>query len=117
MIAPIIAATSSSTSVPTFLTAPAHWPGQGDLLTGCQNMGPATACILVMGGIIYLLFGVQLFKWLITLNAALLGGAIGAYIGQRGDSTLVGAMVGAFSAGALAWPLMKYAVAIMGGVV
>src|SRR4051812_21540002 len=111
----ILAATTEK--FPGWLAAPSQWPGQGDLLSGCQEMGPATACILVMGGIIYLLWGVQIFKWLITANAAVLGAAIGAFVGERTDTTIAGALVGAFAAGAIAWPLMKYAVAVMGGIV
>ena len=81
------------------LRLPGHWPVQTDLLQWCQSMGPGSAAILVIGGLIYLLFGWYIFRSLVMINAA-----------------FAGACVGAFVAGALTWPLMKYAVAFMGGV-
>lgn len=93
-----------------------HWPMQTDLLQWCQTMTPAAATILVMGGIIYLLFGIHIYRWLVMLNAAILGGAIGGGIGERAGSAIAGALVGAFIAAALTWPMLKYAVAAMGGI-
>jgi hypothetical protein len=95
---------------------PAHWPAQGDLLTMCQNMGALTAALLVMGGIVYLLFGIFLYRALITINAAAIGSYVGALIGEKAGNATAGAMVGGFVAAAATWPGMKYAVAIMGGV-
>jgi hypothetical protein len=98
------------------LRLPGHWPVQSDLLQWCQNMGPGSAAILVICGLIYLLFGWYIFRSLVVLNAALVGAYIGARIGEMGGSFFAGACVGAFVAAAMAWPLMKYAVAFMGGV-
>jgi hypothetical protein len=95
---------------------PSHWPMQTDLLQWCQNMGPAVATLLVMGGIIYLMFGIHIYRYLVMLNAALVGAAIGAKLGERGGSDVAGACVGAFIAASLTWPMLKYAVAIMGGI-
>jgi hypothetical protein len=92
-----------------------HWPGQTDLLTWCQNMGPLMGAVLLIGGVIYLLFGVQSFKVLIMVNAALIGGFLGAVMGHRTGSPLTGAAIGGFTAAAITWPLMKYTVALMGG--
>jgi hypothetical protein len=66
--------------------------------------------------VIYLGFGVAAFRWLVTLNAAIVGAYFGAWVGGKADSTMPAAIVGGFTAAALAWPLMKYAVAVMGGV-
>src|SRR6476646_9578485 len=52
---------------------PHHWPLQGDLLAWCHTMGPGIAVLLIIGGIIYLLFGYHIFKALVTLNSAILG--------------------------------------------
>lgn len=93
----------------------AHWPGQGDLLTFCQNMGPGLAALLILAGVVYLLFGYSMFKYLVLLNAAAVGALVGAAIGDRSAAALPGAVVGAVLAGAMAWPMMKYAVALMGG--
>ena len=80
----------------------------------------STAAILLIGGVIYLLFGLYMFRALVMLNAALVGALIGALIGQgvsnETGTMAVGAGVGAIIAAAITWPLMKYAVACMGGV-
>lgn len=95
---------------------PAHWPGQIDLLSWAEHMRPGEAAILLIAGAIYLLFGYLIFKALVTLNAAVVGGFIGAMIGEKGGSMFAGAIAGACLAGAATWPLMKYAVALMGGI-
>lgn len=93
---------------------PSHWPGQGDLLTWCQTMGPATAMILILGGVVYLIYGRSLYKWLVTLNAALIGAYFATRIGD-GQGAIIAALLGGVLAGALAWPFTKYSVAITGG--
>ena len=98
-----------------WLHLPQSWPAQTDLLTWCQNMGPLLAAVLLIAGIIYLLFGVHAYKGLIMLNAALIGGFLGGVMGQRSGSALPAAAIGAFTAAAVTWPLMKYTVALMGG--
>lgn len=95
---------------------PGHIPAQGDLLTFCQNMGPATAAILVVAGIVYLAFGVYCYRGLVTLNAAAVGIYVGGLIGGKLGNGLAGAMVGGCVCAALVWPGMKYAVASMGGI-
>src|SRR5437764_9944895 len=67
-----------------WLQMPSHWPAQGDLLSWSQNMAPGTAAVLVLAGLIYLVFGFFVFRALVTLNAALLGGYIGAWVGRKG---------------------------------
>ena len=94
---------------------PQHWPGQTDLLTWAQSMGALTAALLVLAGCVYLLFGVYAYRALVTINAAVVGAYIGAIIGAKAGNATAGAMVGGFAACALAWPMMKYAIAIMGG--
>jgi hypothetical protein len=94
---------------------PGHWPAQADLLTWAQNMGALTAAALVLAGAVYLLFGVNMYRGLVTANAALIGAWIGAFLGNKAGNATAGAMVGGFTAAAAAWPMMKYAVAIMGG--
>jgi hypothetical protein len=107
------AASASSAQWPQF---PHHWPAQGDLLTWAQNMGALTAALLVLAGVVYLLYGVYAYRALVTLNAAVVGAYVGGLLGERAGNATAGAMVGGFAAAALAWPLMKYAVAIMGGI-
>jgi hypothetical protein len=95
---------------------PDHWPGQIDLLTWCQNMGPGESCILVIAGIIYLLFGYAIFKALVTLNAMAAGAYLGALLGKSADSMAGGAFIGAVAAAAITYPLLKYVVTLMGGI-
>jgi hypothetical protein len=109
----IVAQGTGSNAVPQWMT-PSHLPGQGDLLTWCQTMGPATAMVLILAGVVYLIYGRGLYQWLVTLNAAV----VGAYFGSRlggGDASMVGAMLGGVLAGAVAWPYTKYSVAATGG--
>jgi hypothetical protein len=97
------------------LHLPSHWPAQTDLLQWCQNMGPGEATALIIGGIIYLLYGYYIFRGLVLLNAGFFGAYIGGRVGEKAGSMPAGALMGGFIAGALAWPFMKYAVALMGG--
>ncbi len=101
----------------SFLHLPSHWPAQGDLIQWCQSMAPGTATVLVIVGLVYMLFGWYAFKGLVTLNAAMAGGCLGAIIADRvADAAPVGAIVGAIMAAATTWPMMKYAIAGMGGI-
>ena len=97
-------------------TMPAQWPGQMDLLTACQHMGPGEACILVIMGVIYLMFGYSIFRGLVTLNAMAAGAYLGALMGRNSNALAAGALIGAIVAAAITFPLMKYAVMIMGGI-
>jgi hypothetical protein len=99
-----------------FPAMPAHWPAQGDLLTWCQSMGPLMAAAMVLAGVIYLAFGVYAYRALVCANACVAGAYIGALLGHKGGNAVAGALVGGFVATAVTWPLMKYAVAAMGGV-
>jgi len=92
-----------------------HWPAQADLLAWCRTIGPGEAALLILVGVIYLLFGINMFKFLVMLNVALIGAMLGAVIGQKTGSELPGAIVGGVSGAALTFPFMKYAVALIGG--
>jgi hypothetical protein len=87
-----------------------------DLLTACQNMGPGEACLLVLLGIVYLMFGYCIFKVLVTLNAMAAGAYLGALLGKSSNAVAAGALIGAILAAALTFPLMKYAITVMGGI-
>lgn len=108
-----MASATSGSGVPQWIT-PSHWPGQGDLLTWCQNMGPAMAMVLILAGVVYLAYGKSLSRWLVTLNIAIIGAYFGSCIGD-GQGSVAGALIGGALAGAIAWPFPKYAVAITGG--
>ena len=93
------------------------WPGQTDLLQKCQTMHAGVALGLVVAGVIYLLWGYYAFRVLVTINAALAGAWLGALAGMKGDAPLAGMVIGGFVAAAVTWPLMKYAVALVGGLI
>lgn len=90
---------------------------QADLLQACRDMNVAAAVILIFGGVIFLLWGYYAFKWLVTLNAAVIGAWVGAIIGEHAGAPLPAALIGGFVAAVVTWPLMKYAVAVMGGLI
>jgi hypothetical protein len=92
------------------------FPGQGDLLTWCQEMGAGTGILFMLLGAVYLLYGWAMFKPLVMLNAAIVGGYVGAVLGERLGSPLAGGVLGAMSSAAITFPLMKWAVAVMGGI-
>src|SRR4051812_26474746 len=94
---------------------PTTWPSQLDLLQWSQKMGPGMATVLILLGIVYLMFGFYLFKGLLVMNAAAVGAWVGAMIGERSGSQVPCAVLGAFLAAAVTIPTMKYAVAVLGG--
>lgn len=95
-----------------FLT---RFPEQTDLLKFAQNMGPGLAALLIIMGIVYLLFGFQIYRILVVLNAAAVGFIIGGAVGDLKGASVPCAIAGGVLAGAVAWPATRYAVAVMGG--
>lgn len=93
---------------------PRHFPEQGDVLSFCFKMGPGEAALFVILGVIILLFGINLFKGIVMVNAAIVGAGIGAFLGDKAGNDSVGMLIGGFTAAVLSWPLMRFAVAIMG---
>jgi len=93
-----------------------HFPGQGDLLTWCQGMSIGTGLLLILLGLVYLLYGWSQYKWLVTVNAALIGMYVGAAIGARYNYMLAGGALGGILAASATLPLVKWAVAVVGGV-
>lgn len=92
-----------------------HFPEQADLLKFAQTMGPGLAALLIIMGIVYLLFGFQLYRILVLVNSAAVGFIIGGAVGDKSGASMPVAIAGGVLAGALAWPMTKYAVAVMGG--
>src|SRR3954471_7724086 len=109
------AATTTASHPAGWMNFPAHWPGQTDLLLWFNDMGSAVALLLIMLGLVYLLFGFYLFKPLVLLNAAFIGSMIGVFISGKTGGALPSGILGGFVAAAATYPLMKWAVALMGG--
>ena len=96
---------------------PTHWPDQADLLHWCQSAAPGVAVLLILVGIVYLLFGFSIAKILVTLNAALVGGWLGALVGERaggGGAALPGAVIVGLLSATAAWPTLRGSVAVLG---
>lgn len=77
-----------------------------------------TACLLLVVGLVYMFYGWKVFRLLVVLNAAVLGVIGGSYVGALIDAPhapAIGAAAGGVALAVLAWPLMKYAIGLMGG--
>lgn len=111
----LIANTNETANAARF-QAITHFPGQSDLLDWCQQMSIGTSLLLGLMGAVYLLYGWNNFKWLITINAAMLGGYIGAAIGSHYGYAVAGGALGSVVAAGITMPLMKWAVAVIGGI-
>lgn len=94
---------------------PIHWPLQGEMLNWSQQIGPGLAALMVLMGVVYLLFGFNIFKALVVLNAAVLGAVIGWIVGDRSGNGLPAAIICAFICAVVTYPMIKWAIAIMGG--
>lgn len=104
--------TQSRFVIPTL----SKFPAQTDLMSWCQDMGIGTCILLILVGAVYLMYGWSIFKILITLNSALIGAYVGVLLGARaGGYLLPGGLLGAAIASVVAWPMMKWAVAVIGG--
>jgi hypothetical protein len=73
------------------------------------------ASLLLAVGLVYLLYGFKIFRILVMVNAALLGAWAGEWASGRFGWPWWVALLGASALGVLAWPLMRYAVCLMGG--
>ena len=85
---------------------------------GNNSVGNIQAVLLLVCGLVYLLYGWKIFKVLVVVNAAILGTLVGTKAGamlQGENMPLFGGIAGAVLLAVLAWPLMKYAVSLMGG--
>ena len=92
-------------------------PSQDEFLDYMKNTAGYLPAILMLAcGLVYLVYGWKIFKVLVVVNAALLGAAVGAWAGGKlgGNMPIYGGIAGSLLLGALSWPLMKYAVSLMG---
>ena len=94
-----------------------HWPDRAEMLDGCRGMDGLLAAVLLVAGAGYLAAGYMLFKLLVVLNVAALGAWGGWYVADGFGHPLAGLAVGGILAGAMAWPAMRYTVALCAGLV
>ncbi len=95
-------------------------PTQGEYADALVSMNVLAAMVLIICGTVYLLRGWKAFKMLVLINAALLGGFVGNQVGRLangGNMPLLGGIAGGLLFAVLAWPMMKFAISLMGGLV
>ncbi|RPI62263.1 MAG: DUF4203 domain-containing protein [Planctomycetaceae bacterium] len=106
--------------VKEFLDSLQNWrlPTQAQFLDYLTSMDVIQAGVLLVCGLVYMLYGWKMFRILIIVNAAMLGAVLGSKCGamlQGQNMPLYCGLGGAVVLAVLAWPLMKYAVCLMGG--
>lgn len=92
-------------------------PSQADYINSLSSIHILAAIAMVICGVVYLLYGWKIFKVLVVVNTAIIGAAIGAHAAgmlKGPNMPIFGGLAGAVLLGALAWPLMKWAVSFMG---
>jgi MFS family permease len=95
-------------------------PTQQQYIDYLTSLGTIQGIFLLACGLVYLLYGWKVFRILVIVNVAILGAFGGSYLGgmlKGANMPLFGTLAGAILSAALAWPLMKFAVSIMGGLV
>ena len=97
-----------------------HLPDQTTYLQQLTGMHPIQACLLLACGVVYLVYGWKLFKILVVANFATIGIFAGHHLGALAEGSnanmpLIAAIAGGLVVAVLAWPLMKYGIAVMGG--
>lgn len=85
-----------------------------EMLAGAEVFFPVALCVI---GALLMTFGFKAYRWIVLLNFIALGYYFGGILGDRAQIGFVGAVIGAVLMGAAAMPLMKYAVAVCGGMV
>ena len=112
---------ASSTSGVGFwekLAAMNEIPTRQEFADGLVELGALQGVLLIAVGLVYLVCGWKAVKVLVIANAGVLGSLIGAYLGGRllggdGGQIIAAVALGVLLA-ALAWPLMKQMVGVMG---
>ncbi|MBE0536420.1 MAG: hypothetical protein IH624_12195, partial [Phycisphaerae bacterium] len=73
------------------------------------------AVIAISFGLVYLLYGWRIFRILVVIAFGLIGMFLGIWVGERSGSELWGGVIGLVALAALAVPLMKWCVFVLGG--
>ncbi len=85
------------------------------LLTNLQSLSVVWAVVFVIAGVVCLLNGYKLYKWVTVIAGLLLGILAGYYLGQKINAEVIVAGCLGLLLGVVCLPLMKYAVAALGG--
>jgi len=96
----------------------ANWqpPSREEVVRDIRSLSPVQAAVMLAGGLIYLLQGWRVFRFLVVINGAIAGVLIGSVLGgmQSSEWSLYGALIGGVVLAALCWPMMRLAVALTG---
>lgn len=92
-------------------------PQQSQIINSLASTEVYLAIALLVIGTLLVIFGYKAYKFIVVFNCILLGMWLGGMLGQRAQVATVAAVLGALLLGAISWPLMKYAVAVCGGLV
>lgn len=95
-------------------------PTREQFVSCLETLGTLQAAAILTIGVFYLFYGHKYFKAMVVINGAGAGALIGMYVSQTfftngsPNTPLLMALGGAALFGAAAWPMLKYAVVIMG---
>jgi hypothetical protein len=92
-------------------------PQQSKILESLASAEFFLPAAFLLFGVVLILFGFKAYRWIVVINCIALGFWLGGLLGQRAQIATVAAVIGALLLGAISWPLMKYAVAVCGGLV
>jgi hypothetical protein len=100
-------------------------PSRQEFVQYLTEIDPLKAVLLLALGLVYMLYGWKAFKILVIANAGMIGIVLGAMVGRhmQGTETTTSnlptftAIAGGLLLAVAAWPLMKYAVSLMGALV
>lgn len=81
-----------------------------------QQLPIVLAGVFIAVGLVCMLEGFKLYRWVVIAIAAVTGLVIGYQLGQAVQAEVIVAVCLGVLLGVVAWPLMKYAVAVAGGV-
>jgi hypothetical protein len=103
--------TSEGAFLPSHVFNWSSWVGQ------LEQLPPLALILMIAAGIIFLLYGRSLFRWIVIINAIVLGGTLGWQVGQSTAYPYIVAIGLAVVFGLLGWPLFKFAIAVSSGLV
>lgn len=88
-----------------------------DLLGHLQQLSVVWSTIFLAAGLVCMLNGYRFYKTVTIVLALAIGGCMGYYLGNKVEQGYIVAGCLAALLAVCCWPLMKYAVAVMGGLV
>lgn len=99
------------------LAQAAGLPEEGTILRTLSSTEIFFPASLLIVGVLLLIFGFKAHKWIVVINCVALGWWVGYTYGGQEQIATIGGILGAALLGVICWPLMKYAVALCGGIV